>query len=149
MNLLARDVKAYADVMKIGTPDFYKWCDVVLCVPFTSITAAVRAFRNSRINVGAQNISQYESGAYTGEISALQVKDIGAKYVIIGHSERREHFAETDEMINTKIVRALENSLRPIVCVGESIAQRERGVTDDILAAQVKLALSGIERSDG
>ena len=144
MNLLASDVKAYADELRVLVPDYFKWCDAVACVPFTSIPAALRAFKGIRVGVGAQNMSQYGSGAYTGEVSGEQLKDIGVKYVIIGHSERRGLFNETDDNVNKKTHAALEKALRPIVCVGESLAEREIGVTNDLVAMQVKTALNGI-----
>ena len=144
MNLLASDVKAYADGLKPLIADFYKWCDAVVCTPFTSLPAAVRAFKNSRIGVGAQNMSQHGSGAYTGEVSGAQLIDVGVKYVIIGHSERRGYYGETDDIVNKKVHAALEKSLRPIICVGESLEQREIGVTDDLVSMQVKSALNGV-----
>ena len=144
MNLLASEVKSYADELRSLVPDFHKWCDVVVCAPFTSIPAALRSFRGSRVGVGAQNVSEFDSGAYTGEVSCLQLKDLGVKYVIIGHSERRGYFDETDDTVNKKVHAALSNSLCPIICVGESLAEREIGVTNNLVAVQVKTALYGV-----
>lgn len=121
-----------------------KWCDVVLCVPFVDIPAAVRATRDAKIAIAAQNMHFEKSGAFTGEISADMLKELGVKFVVIGHSERREYFAETDKTVNLKIKAALENGIRPIVCVGESLEQREADVTAEHITMQVKLALDGI-----
>lgn len=144
MNLLASDVGAYADELIPLIPDFYKWCEAAVCVPFTSLQTAVQVFKDSRIRVGAQNVSQYDSGAFTGEVSVAQLYGIGAKYVIIGHSERRGLYGETDESVNRKVHAALNGSLTPIICVGESLDQREIGVTYDLVAMQVKSALYGV-----
>ena len=140
MNLLASDVKAYADQLHSIIQGFHKWCDVVVCTPFISLSPAFRAFKNKRVSVGAQNMSQYDAGAYTGEISGAQLVNLGVKYVIIGHSERRALFNETDDNVNKKLHAALKNSLHPIVCVGESLNQREIGITNDLVAMQVRAA---------
>ena len=145
MNMLASNVKAYADELLSTVPDFYKWCDAVICAPFALIPAALQAFEKSRIGVGAQNISQHESGAYTGEVSGSQLEDLGVKHVIIGHSERRGLYGETDDAVNKKVHAALAKSLRPIICVGESLDQRETGVTVDFVSVQVKAALYGVQ----
>lgn len=139
MNLLAQDVKPYAEKIKASFGR-EKICDAVLCVPAVLVPAAVRAFRDTRIGIGAQDISEFSSGAYTGEISAVQLKSVGAKYVIIGHSERREYHGETDEATNRKLKAALGAGLCPIVCVGESLSERERGVSLDKIRSQVKSA---------
>ena len=148
MNLLASDIKAYADELRPLISGFYRWCDTLVCVPFTSLPAALRAFKKSRIGVGAQNMSQFDAGAYTGEVSGAQIGDIGVKYVIIGHSERRELYGETDDTVNKKVHAALKNHLRPIICVGESLSQREISVTNDLVALQVKAALFGVAAKD-
>ena len=148
MNLLASDIKGFADELLPLVAGFQSWCDAVVCTPFVMLPAALDAFKGSGIGVGAQNISQFESGAYTGEISAGQLNDIGTKYVIIGHSERRQFFGETDASVNEKALAALKTPLCPIICVGESLEQRERGVTNDLVAMQVKSALYGIESND-
>ncbi len=121
-----------------------KWCECVLCVPYVDIPVVIRALKDSRIAVGAQNMHHEKSGAYTGEVSAAMLSDLGVKYVIIGHSERRAYFGETDPMVSKKVQVALEYGLRPIVCVGESLEQREQGITLDLITVQVKAALSGV-----
>ena len=120
MNMTASDTKKFADDIKAIMPRA-KWCDVVVCVPFVNIPAALKAFKDLRISVGAQNMFYEKSGAYTGEVSADMLKDLGVKYVIIGHSERRQYFGETDFTVNKKVLAALEAGLHPIICVGESL----------------------------
>jgi len=122
-----------------------KWCTTVLCVPFVDLPAALKATRATKIAVGAQNMHYEASGAYTGEISAEMLAEMGVKYVIIGHSERRQYFAETDETVNKKVLKALDTGLRPIVCVGESLAERESGVTAERIQYQVKMALQNVQ----
>ncbi len=144
MNKTPAETKALIGELKskIGKQ---KWCDVVLCVPFVDIPAAVRAARDAKIAIAAQNMHFEKSGAFTGEVSADMLKELGVKYVVIGHSERREYFAETDKTVNLKIKAALAAGIRPIVCVGESLEQREADVTAEHITMQVKLALDGIE----
>ena len=144
MNLLASDVKAYAAELVPLVPGFQAWCDTVVCAPFTSLCSALREFEGKHVSVGAQNMSQHESGAFTGEVSVAQLKDLGVEYVIIGHSERRELYGETDDSVNKKVIAAINGSLCPIICVGESLGQREIGVTNDLVALQVKAALFGV-----
>ena len=125
-----------------------KWCEMVLCVPFTDIQAAVKAAKGSKIAIGAENMHFEPKGAFTGEISADMLKELGVKYVIIGHSERRQYFNETDENCNKKVKVALENGLRPILCVGESLTEREWDVTMEVIRKQVKIALNGVAVED-
>lgn len=139
MNLLPSEVKAYAEALRQQAGRF-KFCDVAVCVPAVSIPAAVKAFRDSRVGVGAQDLSAHLSGAYTGEVSAAQLKDAGAKYVIVGHSERRAYHGETDETVNAKLHAALGAGLIPIVCVGETRAQRDLGISKELIRAQIKTA---------
>jgi len=148
MNMLASDVKGFAKELIPLVPGFKGWCETVVCTPFTSLNAALRGFDGSGICTGAQNMSQHASGAYTGEISGAQLKDLGVEYVIIGHSERREYYGETDCSVNAKTKAALENKLIPIVCVGETLEDREIGITFDLIALQVKSALHGIDSLD-
>lgn len=121
-----------------------KWCEVVLCVPFVDIPVAQKLLKDTRVAIGAQNLHQNESGAFTGEVSGTMLKNAGCKYVIIGHSERRQYCGETDALVSAKVHAALDAGLRPIVCVGESLPQREMGVTMDLVTLQVKSALAGI-----
>lgn len=123
-------------------------CEVVCCTPFVNLTEAVRAAKGTHVKIGAENLHFEDSGAFTGEVSADMLKDIGVDYVIIGHSERRQYFAETDETVNKKTVKALAKGLIPIVCVGESLEQREAGITMDIIAIQIKKAFAGISAAD-
>ena len=119
-------------------------CDVIVCVPAIDIPAAVKASAGTIIKVGAQNVHFAKSGAYTGEISADMLVDAGVKYVVIGHSERRQYFGETDATVNQRTKAAVEADLTAIVCVGELLAERESGITEEVVSRQVKLALEGI-----
>ena len=143
MNNTATDTKKFAEELRAVMPKA-KWCDVVVCVPACNISTAIRAFKDMRISVGAENLFYEKSGAYTGEISADMLKDLGVKYVIIGHSERRQYFGETDFTVNKKVQAALEVGLHPIICVGETLEQRELGITMELIALQVKSALAGV-----
>ncbi len=118
--------------------------DVVFCVPAISIIPAVEAVKGTNIKIGAQNMHFEESGAYTGEIAPNMLTEAGAEYVIIGHSERREYFAETDETVNKKVLKAFEHGLTPIICCGESLKQREQGITIDFVRQQVKIAFLNV-----
>ena len=115
--------------------------DVVVCTPFTSLAAVTEAVKGTNIAVGAQNMHFKESGAYTGEVSADMLLALGVKYVIIGHSERRDYFAETDETVNAKIRVALEKGLTPIFCCGETLEQRELGIMPEHIRKQIKIGL--------
>lgn len=118
--------------------------DVVFCVPAIDIIPAMAAAKGSNINIGAENMYYEESGAYTGEISPNMLVDAGVNYVIIGHSERREYFAETDEMVNKKVLKAFEHNITPIICCGESLTQREQGITIDWIRQQIKIAFLNV-----
>ena len=119
-------------------------CDIVLCVPFVDIATAVEAARGSNIHIGAQNVHFKESGAYTGEISAQMLCECGVEYVIIGHSERRQYFGETDETVNLRTKAALAAGLKVILCLGEVLAERQSGITNEIVSMQTKLDLAGV-----
>ena len=119
--------------------------EVILCVPYTDLFYSLLNVQGTNIKIGAQNMHWEEKGAYTGEVSAQMLKSIGVEYVIIGHSERRQYFAETDETVNKKIKSALNHSLKPILCVGETLEQRENNMQDAIISNQIKSALKGIE----
>ena len=118
--------------------------DVVFCVPAISLTTALEAAKGSNIEIGAENMYFEESGAYTGEIAPNMLTDIGIKYVIIGHSERREYFAETDITVNKKVLKAFEHGITPIICCGESLEQREQGITIDWIRQQIKVAFLNV-----
>lgn len=118
--------------------------EVVVCPPFTALAVVKQSIRNSNIRLGAQNLYFQKEGAFTGEVSALMLKDVGVEYVIIGHSERREYFGETDEMVNKKVKAALAYNLVPIVCIGETLSQRESNKTFDVVKTQLKNALSNL-----
>ncbi len=143
MNKTASETKQFAEELKSVLPKA-KWCDILVCVPSVNIPAAMRAFKDMRVTVGAENVFYEKSGAYTGEVSADMLKDLGVKYVIIGHSERRQYFGETDVTVNKKVRAALDAGLHPIICVGESLEQRELGVTMDLISLQLKSALAGV-----
>ena len=118
--------------------------EVILCVPYTDLFYALLTAQNTNIKIGAQNMHFEEKGAYTGEVSGAMLKAINVEYVIIGHSERRQYFNETDETVNKKIKAAFQYGLKPIVCVGETLEQREAGKTEEIITKQTELALEGL-----
>ena len=118
--------------------------DVVFCVPAIDLVPAMEAAKGTNINIGAENMYFEESGAYTGEIAPNMLTDIGVKYVIIGHSERREYFAETDETVNKKVLKAFEHGITPIICCGETLEQREQGITIDFIRQQIKIAFMNV-----
>ena len=118
--------------------------DVVCCVPAIDIVPAVEAAKGSNIAIGAENMYYEEKGAYTGEIAPNMLTDAGVSYVILGHSERREYFAETDETVNKKVLKAFEHGLTPIICCGETLTQREQGITIDWIRQQIKIAFLGV-----
>ena len=123
-------------------------CKVVLCVPFVDLDAALKASDGSNIEIGAENCHFEKSGAYTGEVSAPMLKEMGVKYVIIGHSERRQYFGETDVTVNLRTKAALAEGLKVILCVGETLEQREQNITAELVAMQTKIALGAISKED-
>ncbi len=144
MNMLPNEAIEYIQAFEPLVKDTK--AEVILCVPYTDLFYCLMNAQNTNIKIGAQNVHFEEKGAYTGEVSAKMLKSIGVEYVIIGHSERRQYFAETDETVNKKIKAALENELKPIVCVGETLEQRESGKTEEIITTQTKLALEGLTK---
>ena len=142
MNKTPSEAKALIEEMKPLVKDAD--CDVVLCVPFIDIPAAVEAAKGSNIHIGAENIHYKESGAYTGEVSAAMLKEAGVEYVVIGHSERRTYFGETDQTVNLRTLAALNAGFKAIICVGETLEQRELGYTETLLKYQTKMALTNV-----
>ena len=123
-------------------------CGVIVCVPFVDLCAALDAAKGSNISVGAQNCHWEKSGAFTGEISAFTLKEMGVEYVIIGHSERRTYFGDTDVTVNKRVRAALDAGLHVILCVGEYLEQREQGITAELVAMQTKIALGGVSKEE-
>ena len=142
MNMLPDETIRYIDELSKLVNETQN--EVVLCVPYTDLFYALLTAQNTNIKIGAQNMHFEEKGAYTGEVSAKMLKAINVEYVIIGHSERRQYFNETDESVNKKIKAAFANGLKPIVCVGETLEQREAGKTAEIITKQTELALEGL-----
>ena len=142
MNKTATEAAELIDALIPAVKD--AGCEVVICVPFTDLVTAVAKTKGTNIHVGAENVHFEKSGAFTGEISADMLTDLGVEYVVVGHSERRQYFAETDETVNKRAKAALAGGLKPIICVGESLTQREQGVTEELIRMQVKIALNGV-----
>ena len=143
MNKTATEAAALIDELIPAVKD--AGCEVVICTPFTSLCTAVEKTRGTNIHVGAENVHFEKSGAFTGEISAGMLVDLGVEYVITGHSERRQYFAETDETVNKRTLAGLAAGLKVIVCVGENLTQREQGVTEELVRMQTKIALQGVD----
>ena len=122
--------------------------EVVVCVPYTDLWSVKEAIKGSKINLGAENVAWADKGAFTGEISAAMLKEVGAEYVVIGHSERRQYFGETDKTVNMRTVQALKYDLKPIVCVGETLEEREGGITNEVLKTQLYGAFEGFTQDD-
>lgn len=146
MNKTPSEAKSLVEAISAKVADAK--CDVVVCPTAICIPSAVDAAKGSNIAVGAQNVHFKESGAYTGELAANMLTEAGVKYVIIGHSERRQYFGETDETVNLRTKAALAGGLLPIVCVGESLTEREQGIMDDTVRRQTKIAFLGIDADD-
>ena len=144
MNQLVSGVKPFMEELKENLPKT-RSCDVVLCTPAVMIPAMVKAGKDCRVAAGGEDVSKFEKGAYTGEISADMLADAGAKYCIVGHSERREYHHESDALVNEKAKTLLNKGIIPIICVGESLEQREKNLTMEYIAYQVCAALSGID----
>ena len=142
MNMLPNEAISFIEELAPLVKDTEN--EVILCVPYTDLFYALLTAQNTNIKIGAQNMHFEESGAYTGEVSGKMLKSINVEYVIIGHSERRQYFNETDETVNKKIKAAFQYGLKPIVCVGETLEQREAGKTEEIITKQTELALEGL-----
>ena len=147
MNMTPSETKAFITELAPMVKGLDK-CDIVLCVPFVDIATAVAAAAGTNIKIGAENVHFAESGAYTGEISASMLCECGVEYVIVGHSERRQYFGETDETVNLRTKAALAKGLKVILCLGEVKEERLSGITDEVVSMQTKLALAGISRDD-
>ena len=145
MNKTAAETRELCKALKEKFADVCPNCvDVAVCPPFTSIAAAIEELKGSNIKVGAQNIHWADNGAFTGEISGAMLKEMGVEYVIIGHSERRQYFGETDETVNKRLKAALKYELKPIVCIGETLEERESGKTNAVLEKQIRGAFAEI-----
>ncbi|MBR3506730.1 MAG: triose-phosphate isomerase [Lentisphaeria bacterium] len=148
MNKTAAETAELASALKASLAPFAGKCEIAVCPTFTSLATAVEILKGSNVKVGAQNIHWADNGAFTGEISGAMLKEIGVEYVIIGHSERRQYFGETDETVNQRIKAALKYGLKPIVCIGETLAEREGGVTNTVLEKQIRGAFADISAAD-
>ncbi|MCB0723176.1 MAG: triose-phosphate isomerase [Ignavibacteriae bacterium] len=149
MNKNYKDSQALADLINLELTEFdYENADVVLCPPFTSLSIVRDVLEDSSIDLGAQNLFYEDDGAYTGEISAGMLRSVGCSYVIIGHSERRQYFGETNEIINKKALKALGFELKPILCVGETLDERNSGKQDDVVGKQVRECIANLNVPD-
>jgi triosephosphate isomerase len=145
MNKDIHETAALIGELALRLKDFRNEVDVVVCPPFTSLVVAKSLIKDTPMKLGAQNMSQHDDGAYTGEVSARMLSSVGCEYVILGHSERRQYFQETNDLVNAKLKKALAAKLRPIVCVGETLAERESGITDTVVTTQVKGVLRELD----
>ena len=148
MNKTAAETKALCEALKESLAPYAGKVEVAVCPTFTSLATAVEILKGSNVKVGAQNIHWADNGAFTGEISGEMLKEIGVEYVIIGHSERRQYFGETDATVNARIKAALKYALKPIVCIGETLEEREGGITNSVLDKQIRGGLADITAAD-
>ncbi len=147
MNMTASEVRPFVEELKAAMPKL-KGCETVLCVPAVNIPAMLRWGKDAKIACGAEDVSAFAKGAYTGEIAANMLSDLGVKYCIVGHSERREYHKESDMLVNAKARALLDNGISPIICVGESLEQREMELTMAHINYQVRAALHGVDASE-
>lgn len=146
MNMTQSEAESLLDKIVVGCNS--DRCDVIFCPPYIDLQLALSKTEGKKISIGAQNFYFEDKGAFTGEISANMLTDMGVEYVIIGHSERRELFFETDEIVNKKVKKALQSGLKPILCCGETLSQREKNIESDFIRQQIKLALYGVNSQE-
>ena len=146
MNMLASDIKPFIEELKANLPE-EKTCETILCVPAVNIPTMLKCGKEAKVSCGAQDVSEHDKGAYTGDISAAMLADLNVKYCIVGHSERRAYYQESDFKVNAKVKKLLENGISPIICVGESLEQREMNLTMAHINYQIRAALAGVEAS--
>ncbi len=148
MNKTRPEAKELLEAIKPLVANAEGKVEVIACVPYTNLETAVAATAGSNVKVGAENVHFEKSGAFTGEISADMLVEVGVEYVVLGHSERRQYFGETDETVNKRTKAALAAGLKPIVCVGELLWEREANITEEVIARQIKLDLAGVSADD-
>jgi triosephosphate isomerase len=148
MNNTRKEAAALTEALVKGVQGKSGLPEIVLCPPFTSLPVVIDAAKGSSISVGAQNMEHRDSGAYTGEVSPLMLLELGVKYVILGHSERRQYFGETNQTVNLKLKAALKHGLLPIVCVGETLDERENNLTDSVVSRQVAAGLADLKEDE-
>jgi triosephosphate isomerase (TIM) len=144
MNKDVNEAVSFVKELKTKVTEFPENVDVIICPPFVALASINEIVKDTKIGLGAQNMHFEEEGAYTGEVSAKMLKSAGCKYVILGHSERRTYFHETDEMINKKVKKALSSDMTPILCIGETLQEREQGITNQVVEKQVRGALADL-----
>ena len=144
MNMLPNEAMNFINGLEPRVKDSN--CEIVLCVPYIDLFYSLLTAQNTNIKIGAQNVHYEEKGAYTGEIAPQMLKCINVEYVIIGHSERRQYFAENDEAVNKKIKAAINHEIKPILCVGETLKQRELGLAEEVITQQAEIALNGLNK---
>ena len=146
MNMLPNEAMRFIENLSTKVKDSKS--EIILCVPYIDLFYSLLTAQGTDIKIGAQNMHYKESGAYTGEISGKMLECLNVEYVIIGHSERRQYFAETNEIVSMKVKAALSNNLKPIICVGETLEQRESGITDDIISKQTEIAIANLTKEE-